>query len=156
MPSARPVSVLRVAQLVYSIIGLLAVAALLTFLLHDQLVRSWAKGNHAAQVLLREGGIPALERSTIHVPGFSALALTGCVIYAMLAWVLVSFFLGRHHWARWSLVAMMLFTTFVGGVGLSHPLPAAFVVVCVLGMLVALSAVVVLLRRDVTDFLRLL
>ena len=156
MAQSRPASVRRVVALVYAMLGLLAVGTALTFVYHEQLILSWAEGNEAAQTIVRDGGIEALERSAIHVPGFSALAITSCVTYAMLAWVLVAFLLGRHHWARWSLVAVMGFTAFMGALGLAQSLPVPFVIVSAAGVLMALATIFFLFRRDLGDYLRLL
>ena len=151
----RPRAVGQVVALVWAGLVVNGIGALLTFVLHEQVVRAWARGNRAAQEALAAGGLPALEQSDLVIPGFSAVALTAVVTYAMLVWVLVSFFVSGHGWARWALLVSSVFTVFVAIVLIAYGLPAAFLVVAVAALLLALGTALLLLRRDVGIYLHL-
>lgn len=151
----RPRAVSQIVALVWAGLVVNGIGALLTNVLHEQVIRAWARGNQAAQELLASGGLAALESSDLVIPGFSAVALTAVVTYAMLVWVLVSFFVSGHAWARWALLASALFTIFVAVVLIAYGLPAAFLAVTVAALLLSLATAVLLLRRDVGAYLHL-
>ena len=149
-----PASVTTAVRLVWALVALTGVTALLTWLLREDLVRSWARGDAEATALLREGGMAALERSAISVPAFVSLALTSFVVLAGLALVLVAFFRTGHEWARWSLVATVLFAVFTTGVSVARGLPPVFQVLAWLTMALCLALLVLLLHPRTSAFLR--
>lgn len=150
----RPVSVARATWLVRGLVAWSALAALLTVLLRDELVLAWARGNKAAQEVLDEGGLEALRASSIRIPGFVALAIVLCVVYSALVWVLLAFFRTGHGWARLSLTATAVFTSFAILVGLARNVPALFVGLSVVALILHAGLLWFLWQRDTSDFLR--
>jgi hypothetical protein len=144
------VNSVRVLGLIVATSGLIA---LLTWLMRDEVILGWAKGNPSAQELLAQGGIEQLRESPI-VPGFVALALVAFVGFALLAMVLASFFLGGHGWARLVLTATAGVGVLVGAVCLDTHLPPIFVVLSALIIVEGLVLSFFLWRRETTAYLR--
>lgn len=140
----------------WSVVALVAVsgvAVLLTWLQRDQVIRSWAKGNPSAQEMLASGGMTSLREAAI-VPKFVPLALVSFVVFVVLVVVLVAFLLDGHGWSRLVLTATSLFGVLVAGLGLSHGLPTAFVVVSALVLLLCVALIFFLWHKDTSDYLR--
>lgn len=133
-----PASVRTVVRLVWAVIGLSGLTALLTVVLRDQLVSSWA-----------EGKSPELEP-----PAFVPVAITLFVVIALLGWVLVVFFRTGHNWARWSIAALVVFAAFAAAVGLNRELPTAFLVLTALSLALYAALLVFLFHRDTNAFVR--
>ena len=110
--------------------------------------------NPDATELLREGGMPALEQSTISVPAFVPLAFTSFVVLLGLAVVLVAFLRSGHAWARWALLALVVLAVFSTGVAVTRGLPTVFVVLAVVTIGVELALVRYLFHRDTGRYLR--
>ena len=143
------VNSLRVLALVVATSG---VITLLTFVMRDEVILGWSKGNPSAQEILAEGGIEALRESPI-VPGFPALALVAFVGFAALALVLASFFAGGHAWARLVLTGTAFVGVLVGAICLDKHLPAIFVVLSAVVIVEGLVLVFFLWRRDTSAYL---
>lgn len=136
-----------------ALVAVSGVAVLLTWLQSDEVIRSWAKGNPSAQELLVSGGMTSLREAAI-VPKFVPLAVVSFVVFVALAVVLAAFLKDGHGWSRLVLTATCLFGALVAGLGLSHGLPTAFVVVSALFLLLCLALVFFLWRKDASDYLR--
>ena len=139
-PPAAPVpSSVRIAcRLVWTVIALTGLTALLTIVLHDQLVSTWSKGKSA----------------DLTPPAFVPVALTLFVVVAAFGWVLVVFFRNGHAWARWVLAALVLFAGFASVQGLDRDLPTTFVVLTVVTRLVSVALLVFLFHKDTNAYLR--
>ncbi len=148
-----PTSVARSIWVTYALVGWGVLAALLTVVLRDELIIAWAQGNQAAQEVLDEGGLEALEQSSIRIPGFVALTVTMLVVYAALAYVLVAFLRGGHSWARMVLTTTAAFTAFSVLVGLARDLPGLFVGLAVGALVLNVALVWFLWRGDTGRFL---
>ena len=98
-----PTSVARTIWAVRALMAWGALAALLTVVLRDDLILTWARGNQAAREILEDGGLEALKDSSIRIPGFVALSVVLVVVYAVLTGVLVVFLRAGHRWAQVSL-----------------------------------------------------
>src|SRR5437773_1116600 len=99
-----PGSVVNSVRVLMLIVATSAVITVLIWLLRDEVILGWARGNPSAQEILAQGGIDQLRDSPI-VPGFVALAVVAFVGFTLLAMVLGSFLLGGHGWARIVLTA---------------------------------------------------
>lgn len=151
----RPASVVWALRLLWMSVWVAAAAVVLTVIFSDDLVLTWAAGNPEAKQLVDQGGLAALEASSIEIPGFVPLALTLFTVFAGLTWMLGIFFAGGHAWARWSLVVLAVFGVFVSGVAITLGLPLGFVVLCVLGGAICLGLLVLMLRRETGRYLTL-
>lgn len=148
-----PRSVRIACWLLAGVIALSGVTALLTVVLRDELVRSWAEGNTSARTLLEEGGIEALDSSEM-VPSFVPVAMVMFVVLALLGWVLAVFFRTGHAWARWAIAALVVFAAFISVVGLIRNLPEAFLALTVVSLVLNAVLLVFLFHRDTNAFLK--
>lgn len=96
----------------------------------------------------------ATLRDSLIVPKFVPLALVSFVVFAVLLGVLTAFLMDGHGWSRLVLTATSLFGVLVSSLGLNHDLPAAFVVVSAIFLLLCLALVFFLWRKDAGDYLR--
>ncbi len=150
----RPASVRRAAALSWVVIGLFGFAAALTAIFRSALIRTWAEGNTVAEQALEEGGIAGLEDSSIIVPAFVPIAVVSFSVVLLGGWVLVALFRSGYDWARWGLVALLVFAAFATAVVLTRQVPAVFVVLAVAAVPVQLASIYYLLHRDTNRFLR--
>ncbi len=148
-----PRSVTNSVRVLGLIVATSGVITLLTWLMRDEVILGWARGNPTAQELLAQGGIEQLRDDPI-VPGFVALAVVAFVGFALLAVVLASFFLGGHAWTRPVLTATAGIGVLVGAVCLDSHLPTIFVVLSALVILEGLVLSFFLWQRETTAHLR--
>ena len=148
-----PRSVVNSLRVLALIVATSGVITLLTFVMRDEVILGWSKGNPSAREILAQGGIEALRESPI-VPGFPALALVAFIGFALLAVVLASFFAGGHPWTRPVLTGTALVGVLVGAVCLDKHLPTIFVVLSGLIIVEGLVLVFFLWRKDTTAHLR--
>jgi hypothetical protein len=148
-----PGSVVNSMRVLGLIVATSGVITLLIWLMRDDVILGWAKGNERAQVILAEGGIAQLRDDQI-VPGFVALSVVAFVGFALLAVVLGSFFLGGHGWTRLVLTATAGVGVLVGAICLDNHLPAIFVVLSALVILEGLVLLFFLWQRETTAHLR--
>jgi len=148
-----PGSVANAVRVLGLIVATSGVITLLIWLMRDDVILGWAKGNPSAQELLDQGGIDQLRDSPI-VPGFVALAIVAFVGFALLAMVLGSFFLGGHAWTRPVLTATAGVGVLVGAVCLDNHLPVIFAVLSALVILEGLVLSYFLWQRETTAHLR--
>lgn len=151
--SSRPRSVTHVVRVLLALVVITGLAAVLVRVRQDEVVRTWAEGNVAARKLLLEGGVEAVEASPI-VPSFVPLAIVFFVVFALLVGVLLAFFVEGHEWARLSLAATAAFGIVAAAVVLRLGLPALFVVVSVLAILLCLVLLFLLWRPDTNRWFR--
>jgi hypothetical protein len=148
-----PGSVVNSLRVLGLIVATTGVITLLTFLMRDEVILGWSKGNPTAQEILSQGGIDALRDNPI-VPGFPALALVAFVGFAAMAMVLASFFVGGYAWTRPVLTAMAGVGVLVGAISLDKHVPTIFVVLSAIVILEGLVLVFFLWRKDTTAYLR--
>jgi hypothetical protein len=151
---AVPASVTLAIRLVWLLVAILGVTAILTALMHDDLVRVWAEGNPEAKALVESGGVEALEASSISVPSFAPLAFATFFVLAGFALVLAAFLRTGHDWARHSIAALVLFAGFATVIPVVRGLPVAFLVPAVASLLVDAALLWLLYRRETSAYLR--
>lgn len=154
MGRQRPGSVSNAIRVQWALVAVSALAALLTRLMDDQLLRTWVDSNSAAQAIVGEGGLEALENSAISVPSFTPVAVVSFVVYGLLAWVLTVLFREGHGWARWSLVALAVSHLFGAFVVFRAGPPTPFVVLVVVTLLLDLALVGLLASRETGRWVR--
>ena len=133
-----PGSITHAVRSLLALVVVSGAAVLLTWLQHDEIIRAWAKGNSSAQEILASGGMAALRDSAI-VPKFVPLALVSFVVFVVLVVVLGAFLVDGHGWSRLVLTGTSLFGVLVASLGLNHGLPAAFVIVSALFLVLCLA-----------------
>lgn len=150
----RPVSVTRATQVLTALVLVSGVTAVLAVFLRDDLIRSWAEGHRTAREIVRQGGVEALEQSTINPPAFVPVAVVLFVVFAALAWVLIIFIRAGHEWARLTLAGSLVLMAIATGGGMRTSPPTIFVVMAWLS--IALEAVLLyfLAHRDTTAYIR--
>src|SRR6478609_4450824 len=147
-----PGSVVNSMRVLGLIVATSGVITLLIWLMRDDVILGWAKGNPSAQEILSQGGIELLRDSPI-VPGFVALSVVAFVGFALLVLVLGSFF-GGYGWTRPVLTATAGVGVLVGVVGLDNNLPVIFVVLSALVIVEGLVLSFFLWQRETTAYLR--
>lgn len=150
---AVPASVIRATWTLVAIVAMSGVTTLLTVLFRDDLIRSWAQRNDNASQILAEEGLEALKESPL-LPSFVPVAIVSFITYAALAYVLGMLVRGGHGWARLALSATILFAVFLAVLGLGRDLPAIFVVVSVLSLILYGVLAFFLWHKDTTAYLR--
>lgn len=153
-PRALPWTVRATGWLLVVVVVLLAVTALLTWLQRDDLVLAWAETSESASAVVAEGGLEALEESSIAVPAFVPVALASLVVFGLLAAVLGGFLRDGVGWSRGWLTALAGFGAAVSVLSLAEGAPALFVVLAVLAVVVDVALVAVLWHPATTRHLR--
>ena len=154
MSRQPPPSMARAIQALLGLVALGAVTVVLTVLLEDQLVTSWAEGNPSLRGTLASGGLDAVRDGPIRPPGFVPVAIVLFLVIAGLLWVLAAFLRAGHEWARISLAVLLGLTAVATLAGIRTGPPAVFVVLAVVSLVLEVLVVVYLFRRDTTAFLR--
>jgi hypothetical protein len=150
-----PGSVVNAMRCLGLLTVLMGVGTVLTILLQDDLVEAWAEGNPGAREILREGGIEALEASSISLPAFVPVVVVMFVVVLVLLAVLRVFFREGYEWARISLAGMGLLIGLAAGlIAFRESPPTVFVVLCVVTILVDLVFLALLAHPDTTEFVR--
>lgn len=153
MERELPGSVATAIWLVRAVVAWSGLTALLTYVFRDDLVVAWAEGNKAARDILEEGGLAALEESSINIPSFVPLAIVLFVVYAALTGVLVVFFRARHAWARGAISVTVLFVAFSTGVTMDSDLPPIFVVLSAVALCLNAAVLFFLWHKDTSAYL---
>jgi hypothetical protein len=154
MSRQQPGSVTNATRALVGLVALSGVTALLTIVFRDDLVRSWADGNDAAREILEQGGLDALDESSLHVPAFVPVAIVLFIVFAGLVGVLLMFFRDGHEWARLSLSVLVLFTALASLSSLRTDPPTVFLVVSAVSIALDLALLVLLWHRDTSAYLR--
>lgn len=138
--AARPMpqSVRVASALVWTIVALSGLTALLTVLLSNQMLEEWSVG----------------KPDDLTPPSFVPVALTMFVVLALLGWLLVVFLRHGYGWARWAIVALVIFAANVSFIGLRGDLPTLFVLLAVVALAVDVVTLVMLFHKDTSAFLR--
>ena len=146
MTRQQPRSMRQVGQALLALLGLGALVAVLTVVLRDDLIDSWAAGSQVR--------IEGLAASTISPPAFVPVALTLFVVLALLLGVLYLFVREGHPWARLALSALMVVLTLSTVAGLRTGPPTVFVVLSLVSLLLDVAVLVLLWHRDTSAYLR--
>lgn len=154
MTGQPPTTVTRATQALGALLALGVVAAVLSVLLEDQLIRSWAEDNASVRKTLRAGGLDAVKDSSVHIPAFAPVAVVLFIVVAGLALVLAAFLRARHSWARTCLAVLLVFTALGTVAGLQTAPPAVFVVLAIASLVVEAVLLVFLFHPETTAYLR--
>ena len=150
----HPASVTWASRLLGGLVALGAVITLLTVVLQDQLIRSWAEGRKDTRKVLRTRGLDAVKNGEVQVPHFIPVALTLSVVVALLIWVLTMFLRGGYGWARVALTLTLFFLAVGTIAGLRTGAPVTFAVLSIASFPLELAAAYFLWHRDTGAFLK--
>jgi hypothetical protein len=150
-----PGSVVNAMRCLVALVVLMGIGTVLTYVLRDDLVQAWAEGNPGAREILREGGMEALQASSLSVPAFVPVVVVMYIVLLGLVGVLQVFFREGYEWARLSLAGVGLLVGLAAGlIAVREGPPAVFVVVCVVSLVVDAVFLVMLFHPDTTAFVR--
>jgi hypothetical protein len=139
----------------HSLLVLLAlVAVVLTVVMNDELIRSWAEGRPDLRRVLETQGLQAIKDGAVRPPAFIAPSLTLFVVVGLLMWMLLVFFANGNNWARLSLTALLFFAAVTAVAAIRTEPPTVFVVLAVVAMVLEVVAVAYLWHPDTNRFLR--
>ena len=134
MDAQRPTAVQVATWAAIGSVAMTALTAVLTIVLHGQLVDAWSRGR--------------TDIAAVHPPAFTPVAVTMSVVLAVLVGVLTSFFRNGYDWARVALSVVVLLIGVATCAVLRTDPPALFLVVAVVSLVVDVVAVVALWHRD--------
>jgi hypothetical protein len=144
----RPAAVSNALRVQWALVAVGTVSAVLAVVLRDDLLMSWIESNPAAQAYYDEGGLEALEASSISIPAFVPVAVVSFIVYASLAWVIGAMFRAGHRWARWALLLLSVSLLFAAYVVAQASPPTPFVVLGAVAVVLDLVLVWLILQRD--------
>lgn len=150
----RPAVVTNALRVQWALVAVGTVSAVLAVVLRDDLLMSWIESNPAARAYYDQGGLEALEQSSISIPAFVPVAVVSFIVYACLAWVIGAMFRAGHRWARWSLLALALSMLFAAYVVAQASPPTPFVVLGAVAVVLDLVLVWLVLQRDCGEWVR--
>jgi hypothetical protein len=148
-----PGTVVNAVRVLVALVVFSGVVTLLMWVRADDLILSWGRGNAAAREILEEGGLAALRDSPT-TPAFVPVAVVSFVMFAMLAGVLLAFFVEGYNWARVSLTATLLFGVLVSVLGMGYDLPGLFVGMLVVTLVLCLADLFFLWHPATNAFIR--
>ncbi len=154
MSRQQPGSVTNAIRVLGGLVALSGLTALLTVVLRDELVRSWADGHATAREIMARGGLEALDKSSITPPAFVPVAIVLFFVFAALAGVLVMFFRDGHNWARLSLSALVVFMGMASLAALRTGPPTPFLVLSAVSIVLDLALLVCLWHKDTTAYIQ--
>ncbi len=154
LETGRPSSVTRAIRMHWLLCLLGLVAVVLTVVLNDQLIRSWAEGRPDLRRVLETQGLQAIKDGAVRPPAFVAPAITLFIVIVLLMWMLLVFFANGNNWARLALTALLFFTAVATVAGIRTDPPAVFVVLSIASMVLEVVAVAYLWHPDTNKFLR--
>lgn len=135
----RPTSVVRAVRLLLGLAVLGALTSVLVVIFRDEMA-AWSVGYRAD--------------SAIKTPAFVPVALVLYVVMAGLVLSLVQFLRSAHNWARWSLVALVVFVALATLGGLRTGPPTIFVVVSIGSLLLDAAILYFLVHQDTGRYVR--
>lgn len=139
----------------WALVAAMGATALLTVLLRDEVIRTWAGGNEAARSLVEQGGVTALEGATVSVPAFVPVAVVSFVMILLLAWVLTALLVGEGgDVARLGLTGLAMLAVVMTVFGLRYDQPPLFTVMTVVVLVLELTLLVLLWHPTTTRFVR--
>lgn len=151
---AQPASVKRAIWLLWALVLLGLVTTVLTVVLRDDLIRSWAEGRRDIRPLLESQGLQAVKDGAVQPPAFVPVAVVLFVVVALLIWVLVMFFRNGYNWARVSLTALLVAVAIGTVASLRAGPPTTFVVLAFVSFVVELAAIAYLWHPQTNQYLR--
>jgi hypothetical protein len=154
MSSQHPASLAWATRMLAAVVALGGVVTLLTVVLRDQLIRSWAEGRPDLRRVLRTEGLEAVKHGEVAVPAFVPVAVVLFVVVAALIWVLTAFMRSGYNWARIALTVTLFFLAVVTIAGLRTGLPATFMVLSLVSFPVEVAAAYFLWHKDTSAYLK--
>lgn len=154
MGRQRPRSVTYAVRVQWALVAVSGLSTLLTVLMRNDLLLAWARADAEARPIVADGGLAALEESTLSVPAFVPVAVVSFIVYACLAWVLGALFRSGHRWARYALLALAAGFGFAVVVILRADPPTPFWVLSVVAVMLDVALAWFLLRRETGEWIR--
>ena len=140
MGRQQPGSVTRATWVLLGLVALSALTAVLTVVMRDDLVRSWAEGR--------------VDTGTVRPPEFVPVAIVLFFVFAALAGVLIAFLRGGHNWARLSLTGLVAFMGLATLAGLRTNPPVLFLGLSIVSVALDLALLFFLWHRDTNAYIR--
>lgn len=140
MSRHQPRSLTSAIRVVWGLVALYGLTALLTVVLHDELISRW------------ESGRPDI--GTVQPPEFVPVAIVLFIVFAALAGVLVMFVRDGHGWARLALSVLVLFMAVATLAGLRTDPPVLFLVLALASVVLDALLLFFLWRRDTGTYIR--
>ena len=150
----EPASVKRAVWLLWALVLLGLLTTVLTVVLNDDLIRSWAEGRGDIRPLLESQGLQAVKDGAVQPPAFVPVAIVLFVVVALLIWVLLALFRNGYNWARVSLSVLLVLVAIGSVAAMRAGPPTTFLVLAFVSFAVELAALAYLWHPDTTRYLR--
>ena len=150
----QPAALKRAIWLLWALVLLGLVTTVLTIVLRDDLIRSWAEGRRDIRPVLESQGLQAVKDGAVQPPAFVPVAVVLFVVVALLIWVLVMFFRNGYNWARVSLTALLISVAIGTVASLRAGPPSTFVVLAFVSFAIELAAIAYLWHPQTNQYLR--
>lgn len=144
----QPASLTRLIWTQCALVLLGVVTVVLTRVLRDDLVRSWAQGHGSVSETLASGGLDAVKSGDITPPAFVPVAIVLFVVLSSLLWVLTAFVRLGYGWARLTITGLLAFMVVATVAGIRTSPPAVFVVLAAVSFAIEVVALAFLWHRD--------
>jgi hypothetical protein len=151
---SQPVSLTRAVAAHGALVALGLVSVVLTVVLQDSLIRSWAEGKASVRDLLASGGVDAVKAGDIAPPSFIPVAVTLFIVLVGLIWVLVAFLKLGYGWSRPVLTGLLVFMAVATVAGIRTSPPVVFDVLGYLSFVLEVPALFFLWQPDTSAHLR--
>ena len=146
MSRQQPQSVTRATWALLALVLVGAVTAVLTVVLRDDLVDSWA-GNNTARA-------DGLTTDTIAPPSFAPVAVVLFLVVVGLAWVLMVFLRAGYGWAQILMLVLGVGVVIATLAGLRTSPPVVFVVLSLVSLVLDAVLLVLLAHPDTRAYVR--
>ena len=140
MSRHQPRSLTHAIRVMWGLVALNGLTALLTVVLHDELISRWESGRQ--------------DIGTVQPPEFVPVAIVLFIVFAALAGVLVMFVRDGHGWARLSLSVLVVFMAVATLAGLRTEPPVLFLVLSLISVLLDAVLLFFLWHRDTSTYIR--
>ena len=151
---AQPAAVKRAIWLLWALVLLGLATTVLTVVMRDDLIRSWAEGRPDIRPLLESEGLQAVKDGAVQPPAFVPVAVVLFVVVALLIWVLVVFFRNGYGWARVSLTVLLVLVAIGTVASMRSGPPTTFLVLAFVSFVIELAAVAYLWHPQTSQYLR--
>lgn len=146
-----PPSVSKAITTIWVLVGLAVINTVLSIVMIDTLIESWANSSPGWQEMYENGGREAVEGSA---PQFIPIGIIGLVIFGVVYIGLALMLRKGKGWARIVLTILAVLNVLSALSGFAQARPAVFMVLQVITAIVAVALLVFLWNRQTTDFIR--
>ena len=149
--AAPPQSIRTAVNLVWALVGLSVLALVLTVVMRDQLIESWAQASGSYGDMYDDGGADAVSD---YAPAFVPIAIISTIIFGGIMALLAIFLRRGAGWARIVLTVLAVLGVLGALTTFAQHRPALFLVLTVVQLALYVGLLVFLWHRDSSAYLK--